>query len=147
MRIPQNTVVHVWKDWIDYMEEMSIVTASGYSALLSSCWYLDHLSTGGDWRKFYQCDPTFFPGSAEAYRRVLGGEVCMWTEVVDARNILTRMWPRASAAAEKLWSATSVNDAEIAARRLEEHACRMNLRGIPAQPPNGPGFCPFQLYD
>lgn len=51
-----------------------------------------------------------------------------------------RIWPRASAAAERLWSFRKQND-DVAARRLEEHACRMNRRGIPAQPPNGPGFC------
>lgn len=81
VRIPQTTVVHVWKDWIDFMAEMSNVTHAGYSAILSSCWYLDHLTSGGDWEKFYKCDPTLFPGSEAAHRRVLGGEACMWAEV------------------------------------------------------------------
>lgn len=52
----------------------------------------------------------------------------------------SRIWPRASAAAERLWSSTKPDEYK-AAQRLEEHACRMNRRGIPAQPPNGPGFC------
>lgn len=56
-------------------------------------------------------------------------------------QILLRIFPRVSAAAEKLWSQQNVKDVEEAARRLEEHYCRMNMRGIPAQPPNGPGFC------
>jgi len=55
-------------------------------------------------------------------------------------NIHPRIWPRASAAAERLWSFNK-QDNNIAAQRLEEHACRMNKRGIPAQPPNGAGFC------
>lgn len=65
----------------------------------------------------------------------------MWSEAVDSTNILQRIFPRASAAAEKLWSPEQVNDVIEAGRRLEEHTCRMRARGIPAQPPNGPGFC------
>lgn len=71
----------------------------------------------------------------------MGGEACMWAEAVNEFNIMPRMWPRASAAAEKLWSARNVNNYEEAQQRLEEHTCRMNARGIAAQPPNGPGVC------
>uniref|UniRef100_A0A182T1K8 beta-N-acetylhexosaminidase n=1 Tax=Anopheles maculatus TaxID=74869 RepID=A0A182T1K8_9DIPT len=117
------------------------ITRDGLPALLSSCWYLDHLSTGGDWRKFYNCDPHDFIGTGQQKSLVLGGEACMWSEVVNGHNILSRIFPRVSATAEKLWSAASVNNADEAARRLEEQTCRMNHRGIPAQPPNGPGFC------
>lgn len=69
----------------------SQVTKDGYPALLSSCWYLDHLSTGGDWRKYYTCDPHDFSGDAEQKKLVLGGEACMWAEVVDNGNILQRL--------------------------------------------------------
>ena len=67
----------------------------------------------------------------------------MWGEVVNKHNVIQRTWPRASAVAEKLWSAYYADSATQAAKRLEEHVCRMNQRGIPAQPPNGPGFCIF----
>ena len=66
----------------------------------------------------------------------------MWSEVVNEFNVVQRIWPRASAPAEKLWSPyDGSKDTTEPAKRLEEHACRMNRRGIPAQPPNGPGFC------
>ncbi|XP_067002308.2 beta-hexosaminidase subunit beta [Anabrus simplex] len=138
--LPGDTVVHVWTG--DQSEELAKVTKAGHPALLSACWYLDHLSTGGDWQKFYLCDPQDFPGSEEQKMRVIGGEACMWGEVVDDSNLATRVWPRASAAAEKLWSQATVSDINDAAHRLEEHTCRMKRRGIEAQPPNGPGFCP-----
>lgn len=120
---------------------MNNITKAGFTAILSSCWYLDHLSTGGDWRKFYACEPSDFPGDAAQQSLLIGGEACMWSEVVDNSNILQRIFPRVSATAEKLWSQLNVNDVIEAAKRLEEHTCRMKTRGIPAQPPNGPGFC------
>lgn len=65
----------------------------------------------------------------------------MWSESVDDINILQRIFPRASATAEKLWSQASVTNVDDAMKRLEEHYCRLRLRNVPAQPPNGPGLC------
>ncbi|QQP57755.1 Beta-hexosaminidase, partial [Caligus rogercresseyi] len=49
---------------------------------------------------------------------------------------------RASAVAERLWSAKNVRDINSAARRLQEHECRMLGRGYPVGSANGAGFCP-----
>ena len=56
---------------------------------------------------------------------LMGGDVCMWAEFADDESILPRIWPRASAAAERLWSSKSVNDVYAAAPRIEEQRCRM----------------------
>jgi hexosaminidase len=121
------------------------VTAEGYHALLSSCWYLDHIENGGDWHKYYVCDPNDFNGTDAQKRLVIGGEACMWSEFVDASNLSPRVWPRAAAAAERLWSTVTV-DFDEANRRMEEHVCRLNGRGVPTQPANGPGYCPHISY-
>ncbi|XP_012150681.1 beta-hexosaminidase subunit alpha [Megachile rotundata] len=138
VKMPNNTVVHVWTG--NWAKELEGATKAGHSVLLSACWYLDHVAGGGDWKKFYRCDPMAFAGASNATHLMLGGEACMWGEYVDKNNVHSRIWPRASAAAERLWS-TVKSDENIAAQRLEEHSCRMNRRGIPSQPPNGPGFC------
>ena len=109
--------------------------------MYSSCWYFASLYFGADWTSFYDCDPLALIEDQNQRDLVLGGEACMWGEYVNQFNIIPEVWPAASAVAERLWSPADVTDVEDAKRRLEEHACRMNKRGIEGQPPNGPGFC------
>lgn len=135
--LPKNTLIQVWKT--DWTTELKRITDHNWTAILSACWYLDYLDTGGDWKKLYDCDPLSFANDAENLEKLLGGEACMWSEYVNSNNIVSRIFPRASAAAERLWSHT--NDIINAAHRLEEHTCRMMNRGISAQPPNSAGFC------
>ncbi|KAM7306774.1 beta-hexosaminidase subunit alpha [Ixodes scapularis] len=119
-----DTVIHVWKQPLQ-RTELSRVTGAGHRALLSSCWYLSDISEGSDWKKYYACDPQDFDGSPEQKALVLGGEACIWGEWVDATNLISRTWPRASAVAERLWSPATLVNPDAAAARFEEHRCRM----------------------
>lgn len=94
VKIRPETVVHVWKNPINHTwkEEMEAVTSAGYQALLSSCWYLNYIKYGSDWYDLYRCDPQNFNGTEKAKQLVMGGEVCMWSEYVDASNLISRTW-------------------------------------------------------
>ncbi|MEQ2225498.1 hypothetical protein ILYODFUR_018119 [Ilyodon furcidens] len=82
-------------------------------------------------------------GTEEQKKLVIGGEACLWGEYVDATNLTPRLWPRASAVAERLWSAKEVTDIGDAYSRLSVHRCRLVVRGIPAEPLS-PSFCPHE---
>ncbi|KAJ8300162.1 hypothetical protein KUTeg_021681, partial [Tegillarca granosa] len=128
-----DAIVEVWKDstlglpgqfqdWQDYMVN---ITKKGYKTILSACWYLNKIFYGPDWKRFYQCEPLDFNGTAEQHRKVTGGEACMFAEYVDGTNLLSRVWPRASAVAERLWSTRETMNVDEAAFRLDQQRCRL----------------------
>ncbi|KAJ8396533.1 hypothetical protein AAFF_G00015990 [Aldrovandia affinis] len=135
VEINPDTLVQVWKgNEQKYQKEMAAVTAAGFQTILSSPWYLNRISYGQDWQQIYKADPHNFTGTDEQKKKVVGGEACLWGEFVDATNLTPRLWPRASAVAERLWSDKGVTDIDDAYSRLTEHRCRMVQRGIPAEP-------------
>ncbi|XP_041966186.1 beta-hexosaminidase subunit alpha isoform X1 [Alosa sapidissima] len=74
-------------------------------------------------------------GTEEQKRLVIGGEVCMWGEYVDATNLSPRLWPRGCAAAERLWSdEEQTSSVDAAFPRLTDFRCRLLRRGIRAEP-------------
>ncbi|GAV77069.1 Glyco_hydro_20 domain-containing protein/Glyco_hydro_20b domain-containing protein [Cephalotus follicularis] len=128
--------------------------AKGFRCIFSNqgVWYLDHLDV--PWDKVYTAEPLEGIISVSQQALVLGGEVCMWAETADPSNVLQTIWPRAAAAAERLWSrkeAISTGNFTLTALpRLHNFRCLLNRRGIQAAPvtnkyartpPIGPGSC------
>jgi len=144
----QNTVIHVWQKSDGTME--SAVVEKGYRCLSSGAWYLDrqlpeglaetHYEWIDTWQDFYMFEPT---GNMTVNQSLLiGGQACMWGEQVDEYAIEERVWPRASAVAERLWSAINVNNLNYAGGRLNAFRCRMKQRGIRGSPVS-PDWCPL----
>eukprot|EP01028_Stygiella_incarcerata_P005243 TRINITY_DN2232_c0_g1_i1.p1 TRINITY_DN2232_c0_g1~~TRINITY_DN2232_c0_g1_i1.p1 ORF type:complete len:526 (+),score=134.67 TRINITY_DN2232_c0_g1_i1:106-1683(+) len=141
------TTVHVWRD----KETLYGATKDGHNAILSDGWYLDkqvpgslHYEWEDTWIDFYTNEPfdgAPGPFTPEMMDLVLGGEGCMWSEQVDESNMDSRMWPRACAIAERLWSDKSVSDPSAAKPRLMQHRCRLVQRGVGAGP-IAPDYCP-----
>ena len=111
---PERTVVQCWggSDW----SETSEILSSGFKVILShvDSWYLDcgfgNWKRSGEaacppyktWQTVYQHRP--WASGALNVSLILGAEVCLWTEQVDELNLDSRLWPRAAAFAERLWS-------------------------------------------
>ncbi|XP_064488150.1 beta-hexosaminidase subunit alpha-like isoform X2 [Ornithodoros turicata] len=140
VQLAEESIIHVWRQ--PHEEEMWRATNKGFRTLLSSCWYLDNISYGHDWQKYYQCDPRKFNGTSKQNSLVMGGEACIWGEYVDASNLISRTWPRASAVAERLWSPASARKVAEATPRFKNLRCLMLKRGLTPEPQEGSGFCP-----
>jgi len=138
--LPKSIVIQSWRG----VASLAAAARQGYSGILSSGYYLDAMATAAD---HYRVDP--LPDSLgltpDQARLVLGGEACMWGEVITPETIDSRIWPRTAAIAERFWSPKTVVDPDDMYRRLaivsdelEElgisttsHAARMLSRLVP----------------
>ncbi|XP_019909128.1 beta-hexosaminidase subunit beta isoform X3 [Esox lucius] len=59
VKLKQDTVVNVWIG-NKVEEELQKVTEAGFTTILSAPWYLDYISYGQDWQKYYLAEPLGF---------------------------------------------------------------------------------------
>jgi hexosaminidase len=107
-------IVQVWTEGGDeriqrLLEGGYKLIISNYDALYLDCGYGSWASDGyiwcspyHEWQKLYQNDLNAMGG--ERVNQIYGAEATVWSETIDERNIDARVWPRASALAERLWS-------------------------------------------
>lgn len=75
-------------------------------------------------------DTEIVPEGLKNKKQILGGEAALWSEKVAPWEIETKLWPRAAAFAEKLWSYPKRRYDEVYSR-LNYNNYRMQKRGIP----------------
>lgn len=82
--------------------------------------FLDYCNPLKNWRHIYVYDPLVNITSDLEYL-IEGGEVHLWTEQTDPVDLDQKLWPRAAAAAEVLWSGPrNASMIEGASKRLAE---------------------------
>ncbi len=124
--VPKNIVIQSWRG----QTSLAKAAQGGYSGLLSSGYYLDLAWSAAS---HYAVDPMTGPAAdltGEERKLVLGGEACMWSEFVSPENIDSRIWPRAAAIAERLWSPQEVTDVNSMYARMEATSRRLDGLGL-----------------
>jgi hexosaminidase len=124
--LPKSIVIQSWRG----PESLAAAAKQGYRSVLSSGYYVDLMSPAS---AHYAIDP--FSGAAanlsdDEKQRVLGGEACMWGEYVSGENIDGRIWPRAAAIAERLWSPQNVTNTDSMYSRLDEVNLWLDAYGL-----------------
>jgi hexosaminidase len=123
--LPKDIVVQSWRGF----DSLAAGARNGYSSILSAGYYLNLMSTAA---AHYMVDPLPQESglSPEEQARILGGEACMWTEQTSPQDIDSRIWPRAAAIAERLWSPRDVNNVDDMYRRLATESLRLEGLGL-----------------
>jgi hexosaminidase len=124
--LPRNVVVQSWRGQASLAE----AAREGYRGLLSYGYYLDLMWPAS---RHYAVDPLSDGTSglpATERERILGGEACMWSEFVSPENIDSRIWPRAAAIAERLWSPADVQDVASMYERMEVVRHKLDWVGL-----------------
>jgi hexosaminidase len=117
----RDAVIQSWRGGASLAEAAN----KGYRGILSFGYYLDHLKPASE---HYRVDPLgMAPDETE---RILGGEACMWSEYVNQETVDSRIWPRAAAIAERLWSPREVTDIDSMYRRLESVSSLLDWTGV-----------------
>ncbi|GAB2300190.1 Beta-hexosaminidase 2 [Dionaea muscipula] len=171
---PGNTILQTWNGG---PENTKRIVSAGYRAIVSSSdyYYLDcghggfvgndseydqlqqGNGNGGSWCAPFKTWQTIYDYditdglSEEEEELVLGGEVALWSEQSDPTVLDGRIWPRAAAMAESLWSGNRDEEGRKryaeATDRLLEWRHRMVERGVKAEPiqplwcVRNPGMC------
>lgn len=123
--LPPEIVVQNWHG----IEFLINGAKQGHKGLLSQPFYLDHNYTAG---QIFGVNPV--PAGAdltpEQTKLILGGEACMWAEQIVDATIDSRVWPRAAAFAERMWSPESDTDVADMYRRLDVESLRLDALGL-----------------
>lgn len=141
-------------------QEWELSLAAGIPTLntgISEMWYLDRVAKlcadqpGGvdpkvthgsyfwqTWQTYHSHDPFAMLNASTMANRtlMLGSEVDMWGEGIDDTNFEPFVFPKALAAAERMWS--SVAEPPAAEERLANHRCAVVGAGVRVAP-IGPG--------
>lgn len=124
-KTPKSVIIQSWRGQASLAKAASL----GYRAILSAGYYLDLNQSA---KQHYLVDP--MSGATNLTQKqknnILGGEAAMWTEHVNRENIDCRIWPRAAAIAERLWSPEEIRNVPSMYRRLAVVSRELQYYGL-----------------
>jgi hexosaminidase len=124
--MPKDIVIQSWRG----QDSLAEAARQGYRGILSSGYYLDAMAPA---TQHYLVDPlagadaTLTPAQQKL---ILGGEACMWEEFASDASVESRIWPRAAAIAERLWSPQQVQDVNFMYRRMAALSAQLEQLGL-----------------
>ena len=145
--------VQIWTDGSDTKDpQIKLLADKGYKMIFSNydktyldCGYGAWVGEGNNWCSPYKGWQLQYGNdlykmltdrdvvlSEDVKEQVLGGEVNMWSEQTDSFSVEAKIFPRAAAFAERLWSNPN-NKWYAAEQRMLHHRERLTQRGIRAE--------------
>ncbi|MFD2786469.1 beta-N-acetylhexosaminidase [Hymenobacter rubripertinctus] len=123
--LPKDAVIQSWRG----RKGLYDAAQAGNRAILSNGYYLDLNQSAAS---HYATDPLPVnnPLTATQQQLILGGEATMWSEFADSVIVDSRIWPRAAAVAERLWSAREITSVPDMYRRLGAVAGQLEGLGL-----------------
>ena len=124
--LPTDAVIQSWRG----QKSLADAASQGYRGILSWGYYVDALRPASF---HYAVDPLGADAAqltAEQTARILGGEVCMWSELIGPETVDSRIWPRTAAIAERLWSPKETTDADSMYARMEAVSRNLEWTGV-----------------
>jgi hexosaminidase len=125
LSLPKDIMIQSWRG----EKSLSDGATQGYAGVLSAPYYLNAEKTS---EQMFLTDP--IPADTkltpEQQKLILGGEVCMWGEHINAETVDSRVWPRTLAIAERFWSPQSNRDVTDMYRRLRITSLKLEDVGI-----------------
>jgi hexosaminidase len=137
-QLDASTVVNVWLG----TESLAAALAANQSVVMSYGWYLDRQAPTCNtnpncvtnwmwewtWHDMYLVEPLAgINASLVNTDLLLGGEASSWAESVDDTNAEERVWSRAPAVSERLWSNQAIRDINFAQPRLSSFHCKIRV--------------------
>ncbi|KAL9896426.1 chitooligosaccharidolytic beta-N-acetylglucosaminidase-like isoform 1-T2 [Glossina fuscipes fuscipes] len=136
-------IIQIWTEQNDsqvlgILERGFRIIVSNSDALYFDCGGSSWLEADTNWCSPYNVWQRVYENRMENIAKgyvsqVLGAEAAVWSEQIDEQNLDQRLWPRASALAERLWSNPSDNWQKALAR-LRLHRENLVENGIAAEP-------------
>ncbi len=111
---PKDVVIQSWRG----QDSLAQAARGGNRGLLSWGYYLDLNEPASQHYAVDPLDKSAAQLSPEEQSRILGGEAAEWTEYISPEILTGRVWPRAAAVAERLWSPQGTTDVDSMYRRL-----------------------------